>query len=196
MSDLLKYAMSHKNTLPTPSKYMTNTARYRLAFTALGSGQLSMRAASVHFSIARKKLRHHYDLFLASRLAICEFEFVIQKRGRKSLLSEEGLSALKIAAHTLDHIGHPVSTTSLNKIITSLHEKETKKIKLKPLPSSTLSNWRRKTKIPKQSVRNGPSSRESKSTAYYIEGFYFLLVEIITKYSIKKENMFVLSLHF
>jgi hypothetical protein len=168
------------------SKHTTNTARYRTAFEAIGSGEMSLRGASKFYEIKRKQLTFHYKAFVDSGISINDYKFQKNKSGRKVTLSPNGIAALKIAAHSLDSIGRPVSTSSMNLIIRSIAMKEGSN---KRPCRSTLRRVRRILGMGKKTVRNGPACRKAKSQAHYIEDYFKKLALLIAKFNIKKEFM-------
>jgi hypothetical protein len=162
----------------------TKSTKYRHAIGMVHTGGTSMRKAAELCGISRKQLKLQYAIFCESGMLLCDYKYIKLKRGRKSSLSSGEVATVRIAAHTLDGLGHPTSKTSLNEMIVGVSG--TKKI----LSRATLSKYRRKTKLPKKTVRNGPSVRLAKSKAEYILDFHDKLKAVITKYKIKKELMY------
>jgi hypothetical protein len=171
------------------SKYATLTARYREAFGAIQEG-MSIRAASKFYEIKRKRLVLRYKAFEESRIDLDEYKFVTKKKGRRFTLSPAGLSSLKIAAHSLDSIGRPLSTSSLNLMIQSIAHKEGTG---RAPHRASLQRWRRRLGMPKKTVRNGPGTRKKKSESHYVEDYFKKLTSLVTRFKIKKEFMFVFT---
>jgi hypothetical protein len=172
------------------SKYASLTTRFRAAFQAIITSGMSIRGASKLYGMKRKHLVLRYEKFLKSGISVDKYIYSTKiARGRRFSLSPAGLSSLKIAAHSLDSIGRPISTSSLNLMIRSIAYKEgTKRVPCR----ATLQRWRKRLAIPKKSVRNGPGSRKKKSEAHYVQDFFNKLVALVREFNIKMEFMFVL----
>jgi hypothetical protein len=168
----------------------TKTTKFRYAIGLVREGKKSIRAAAEECGISRKQLKSQYTLFCESDSPLCDYKFVPLKKGRKDLLSSSQVSCLRITTHALDGLGHPVSKTSMNQLIMRLTRGKTIRSR------STLSKYRRRTRLPKKTVRNGPSVRKAKSKAEYILDFHDKLNDVITKYKIKKELMYNISYSF
>jgi hypothetical protein len=176
------------------SMYSTKTVKYRRAFNLIKTGGVSIRQASISFSLNRKQLAKEYTKFVDSGIEICEWIYEKPKKGRKPLLNPINEASMRIAIHTLDSIGHPASGPSLNQIIQKLKQKESRKNQSNKGPcKSSLRRYRLKSKIPKKSVRNGTTARSDKSKEEYILDFAEKLQHVISLYSIKKKHMFVKS---
>jgi hypothetical protein len=180
--------ISEKMTYPPKplSKYATKTARFRAAFTAIEAG-MTIRRSSRFYQIKRSILTKCWKLFAKSGARIDDFIFVKNRRGRRNSLSPAGLSALKIAAHSLDSIGRPLSTCSMNLMIRSLCLKEG--TGRRPC-NSTVRRWRKRLGIGKKTVRNGPACRKQKSQAFYVEDYFQKLTALVMEFDIKMEYMF------
>jgi hypothetical protein len=167
--------------------FLSRTTCFRRAFTLLQNGHCSIRHAAKTYKLKRKQLKNQYKLFIDSKVDVSEWVYVSLKRGRKPFLNSQNLSSLRIAAHTMDSIGHPVSRPSLNQMIQSLNQKESRNVK-KPA-KSTLRKWQNKLRISKKAIRNGCSARSSKSQVEFIVDFGDRLHSVVSKYSIKKKHM-------
>lgn len=174
--------LHHVAPTKAPARNATRTVRYRTAFQMMDEGGRPNKIAQI-CRLPRKTLKARREEFLASKLLIDEWNFVPPKQGRKPLLDGKAEVALKIAAHTLDHVGHPCSRSSMNQMIKNLKDKNRRGSR------STFWRWRQRAKMPRKAVRNGPAIRAKKSEVEYIDGFHRLMKEIVAKYRIKKEFM-------
>jgi hypothetical protein len=170
------------------SSARTKTTKYREAFESLASGEKSLTCIAKEMRVTRKHLRQHYEKFIQSGKSFSEYRFKKLKKGRKTILSFSQISSIRIAAYTLDNIGHPTSKPSLNSIIRQIAGISHKR---KSMSYSSLLRYRRKISIPKRTVRNGPSVRGEKSKAEYIFDFHMKYEEVINKFRIPKHMMFV-----
>jgi hypothetical protein len=176
-------------------KPRTKTALFRAAFTLLKYGNKSLRNVASTLSINRRKLKSYYEIFLLSKLTIAEYHYSPLKTGRKGTLSTQDISIMKICAHTLDGVGHPTSKVTLNSLILRLQEGSSSSRRI-PLSRASLMRYRRLTQLPKKTVRNGTAVREAKSKEEFIIHYHDQLVQVITKYMIRKELMLNLFLSF
>jgi hypothetical protein len=161
----------------------TKTTKYRYAIGLVQTEEKSLRGAAELCDISRKQLKKQYEHFCDSNIPLDEYKFVSLKKGRKDVLSNSQVSILRVAVHALDGVGHPVSKTTMNHMIMRLNGGQ------KILSRATLSKYRKRTRIPKKTVRNGPSVRNAKSKAEFILDFHEKLNDVITKYKIRKELM-------
>jgi hypothetical protein len=168
----------------------TKTALFRAAFKLLNVEGKSLRFVASLLSINRKKLKNYYDAFLKSNKSISEYHYAPMKSGRKGTLSTQEISIMRICAHAMDGAGHPASKVSLNSLIHRLQEGSARS-KRAPLSRASLMRYRRLTRLPKKTVRNGTSVRGAKSKEEFIVHYHRLLEEVITRYQIRKELMFV-----
>jgi hypothetical protein len=184
MSSLFDVDVGQKS----PVKFHSVTSRYREAFTMIKDQKYSFRQAARKCKVSRKRLKFQYELFLDSNVEISDFIYV-KKIGRKKLLSPANQEILRIAAHTLDSVGHPLSRVTMNDVIRQLHKNENNGDE--KLSKSSLLRYRREAKIPQRSVRNGISVRSKKTQVEYIDDFAEKYDEVVKQYSIRKELMYV-----
>jgi hypothetical protein len=166
----------------------TKTTLFRAAFTLLAGGK-SIRYVGKTLSINRKKLKAYYEAFLLSKKDLEDYVFCPLKQGRKSTLSTQDISIMKICAHTLDSVGYPTSKISMNALILRLQEGSHSK--RKKLSRASLMRYRRLTQLPRKTVRNGTSARSSKSKEEFIVDYHQKYVDVVTRFQIRKEFMFV-----
>jgi hypothetical protein len=189
MASLIDIVVPHES----PKKYHSMTARFREAFELIMDQNHSIRQASKKCKISRQRLKLQYSLFVESNIPLSEFCYV-KKMGRKKKLTPQNQEVLRIAAHTLDSVGHPLSKVTMNDIIKKLHQNENNGVE-EELSRSTLSRYRKEAKIPQRSVRNGISVRSKKSQVEYIDDFSIVYDEVLKQYFIRKELMYVLFLY-
>jgi hypothetical protein len=183
MPSLSKLVGGHVVLTNAPAANASKTLQYRAAFQMMDEGSRRPNKIAEICRLPRKTLKAKRAQFLASKLPIEEWHFVPGKRGRKPLLDEKAEVALKIAAHTLDHVGHPCSRSFMNEMIKNLKDKNQRGSR------STFFKWRRRARMPRKVVRNGPAIRAKKSEVDFIDGFHCLMKETVTKYGIKREFM-------
>jgi hypothetical protein len=184
MASLLDIVVPHE----LPKKYHSMTARYREAFKLIMDQNYSIRNASKKCKISRQRLKLQYSKFVESKIPLSEFSYV-HKMGRKKMLTVQNQEILRVAAHTLDSVGHPLSKVTMNDIIKKLHQNENNGVE-EELSRSTLSRYRKEAKIPQRSVRNGISVRSKKSQVEYIDDFAIVYDEVLKQYFIRKELMY------
>jgi hypothetical protein len=180
--DLTREVISSEKGKPSPR---TKTTQFQHAFRLIKDNDWSYRRVSKTVNIERGQLKRQYEAFCRSKKPLSEYVYTPLKTGRKCLLSENSLASLRIAAHSLDGVGHPTSKPSLNAVISRLAKRR------KRMSYSTLMRYRRRTNIPKKTVRNGVSSRGAKSESDFILDFSRKLKYVVNKYNIKRHQMYV-----
>jgi hypothetical protein len=171
----------------SPKKFHSLTARYREAFRLISEQNHSIRQAALQCHVSRQRLKIHYSTFVETKTLLSEYVFE-EKVGRKPLLSPKKQSILRMCAHTLDSVGHPLSRVSMNDVIIKLHQQENHTIETR-IPRSTLQRYRKEAKIPQKSVRNGISARTAKSQVHYIDDFAKKYDEVVKEFKIKTRLM-------